>query len=81
MWLLHFSETRANSTHTNSPFTNKSTTSEKSSHREIVTPPYPVQDIPQSTYDLLSGLLDVNPLTRLSAEQALDHAFFNEKSS
>jgi serine/threonine protein kinase len=36
----------------------------------------PLCDIPDSAYDLLKQLLDVNPHTRITAEEALNHAYF-----
>ena len=35
-------------------------------------------DVPDSTYDLLLKLLDLNPLTRITAEEALTHTFFED---
>lgn len=46
-----------------------------------ITPPYGVSTIPSSAYDLLNGLLDVNPITRLSAAEALNHPFFKGSST
>ena len=33
-------------------------------------------DVPEAAYDLLRRLLDLNPFTRISAEQAMEHEFF-----
>ena len=35
--------------------------------------------VPESVYDLMLKCLDLNPLTRISAEQALCHEFLTEK--
>lgn len=37
--------------------------------------------IPDSAFDLLSRLLDLNPFTRITAEEGLKHPFFAEMSS
>jgi len=34
---------------------------------------------PESAYNLLGRLLDLNPLTRVTADQALEHQFFSEQ--
>lgn len=34
--------------------------------------------VPDSAYDLLERLLDLNPFTRITAEEALKHKFFDE---
>lgn len=34
------------------------------------------ESVPTAVYDLLTGLLDLNPNTRISAEQAMSHEFF-----
>ena len=36
-------------------------------------------DVPDSAYDLLRHLMDLNPLTRISADSALNHPFFTEQ--
>ena len=36
--------------------------------------------VPDSAYDLLDRLLDLNPATRISAEEALNHEFFTSDS-
>lgn len=38
-------------------------------------------NIPDSAYDLLKKLLDMNPFTRITADQALQHAFFSSSQS
>ena len=35
-------------------------------------------DIPDSAYDLLKRLLDLNPATRVTAQEALRHEFFRD---
>ncbi|KAJ8299897.1 hypothetical protein KUTeg_021416 [Tegillarca granosa] len=35
--------------------------------------------VPNSAYDLLKQLLDLDPFTRITAEKALEHPFFTEK--
>jgi len=37
--------------------------------------------VPDSAFDLLSRLLDLNPYTRISAEDAIRHPFFTEAES
>lgn len=39
------------------------------------------RNIPDSAFDLLSKLLDLNPYTRITAEEALRHPFFTENHS
>ena len=34
--------------------------------------------VPESAYELMKGCLDLNPFTRLTAEQALEHEFFHK---
>lgn len=36
------------------------------------------KNIPNSAFDLLEKLLDLNPYTRITAEEALRHPFFQE---
>lgn len=38
-------------------------------------------NIPDSAYDLLKKLLDMNPFTRITADQALQHEFFFSSQS
>lgn len=38
-------------------------------------------NIPDSAYDLLKKLLDMNPFTRITADQALQHEFFSSSQS
>ncbi|KAH8288259.1 hypothetical protein KR044_009322, partial [Drosophila immigrans] len=46
---------------------------------EYVTEPLdPYECFPSSAYDLLARLLEINPHQRISAEEALQHPFFNE---
>ena len=37
------------------------------------------KQVPDSTFDLLSKLLDLNPYTRITAAEALNHPFFTEQ--
>merc|ERR1712135_28394 len=39
--------------------------------------PFLAEEIPDSCFDLLFKLLDVNPFTRITAADALNHDFFN----
>ena len=38
------------------------------------------RNIPDSAFDLLRRLIDLNPYTRITAEEALKHPFFTESS-
>lgn len=55
--------------------------SSSTSPTQLFTPPYKVEEIPPSAYDLLKSLLEVDPLTRISAKEALEHPFFTEKDA
>ena len=39
----------------------------------------PYLSLPDSTFDLLTGLLERDPTKRLTADTALNHEYFNEK--
>lgn len=39
----------------------------------------PHSEVPDSAYDLLRSLLDLNPFTRITALNALQHPFFAEQ--